>query len=109
VTIFGDGAQARDFTYVENVLQANLLAAEATGVSGQIFNVAAGAPASVDDLADAIGRLLGREVEKVYAEPRAGDIRNSFGDVSAAREVLGFEPTIGLEDGLRRTADALLG
>jgi UDP-glucose 4-epimerase len=109
VTIFGDGGQARDFTYVENVLQANLLAAEAPGVSGRIFNVAAGAPASVNDLADAIGRLLGREVEKVYAEPRAGDIRNSFGDVSAAREVLGFEPTIDLEDGLRRTADALLG
>jgi UDP-glucose 4-epimerase len=109
VTIFGDGAQARDFTYVDNVVEANLLAAEAAGASGRIFNIAAGAPASVNDLAEAIGRLLGKPVEKRYAEPRAGDIRNSFADVAAAREVLGFEPRIDLEEGLRRAAEALLG
>ncbi len=109
VTIFGDGGQARDFTYVDNVVEANLLAADAAGANGRIFNIAAGAPASVDELADAIGALLGKPVEKRYEPPRAGDIRNSFADVSAAREVLGFELRVDLAEGLRRTAGALLG
>lgn len=107
ITIFGDGGQARDFTYVDNVVEANLLAADANGASGRIFNVAAGAPASVNELADAVERLVARQVERRHEPPRAGDIRNSFGDVSAAREVLGFEPRVGLDEGLRRTAEAL--
>jgi UDP-glucose 4-epimerase len=109
VTIFGDGGQARDFTYVTNVVNANLRAADAEGANGRIFNVAAGAPHSVTELIDTIGRLLGKDVETVYAEPRPGDIRDSFADVTAAREILGWEPEIGFEEGLRLTADALLG
>ena len=108
VTIFGDGEQSRDFTYVANVVEANLLAADAPNASGRIFNVAAGAPASVNALADTIGRLLGKPVEKRTAPPRAGDLRDSQADVSAAREVLGFEPRVAFEDGLRRTIEALL-
>jgi len=108
VTIFDDGEQSRDFTYVDNVVEANLLAADADGASGRIFNVSAGAPTTVNELADTIGRLLGKEVAREYEPPRAGDLRNSWADVSEARQLLGFEPRAGLEDGLRRTAEFLL-
>ena len=109
VTIFGDGGQSRDFTYVDNVVEANLRAAEAEGANGRIFNVAAGSPASVDTLAETISTLLGKPVEKRYEPPRPGDLRDSYAEIEAAREVLGWQPTIGFEDGLRRTADTLLG
>jgi UDP-glucose 4-epimerase len=108
VTIFDDGEQSRDFTYVDNVVAANLLAAEADGASGQIFNISAGAPATVNELASTIGGLLGRAVERTYLPSRPGDLRNSWADVSAAQRVLGYEPSVTLEDGLRRTADFLL-
>jgi UDP-N-acetylglucosamine/UDP-N-acetyl-alpha-D-glucosaminouronate 4-epimerase len=109
VTIFDDGEQSRDFTYVDNVVAANLLAADAEGASGRIFNVSSGKPATVNELAATIGRLLGKPVERRYLPPRPGDLRNSWADVNEARGVLGFEPTVSLEDGLRRTADFLLG
>jgi nucleoside-diphosphate-sugar epimerase len=109
VTIFDDGEQSRDFTYIDNVVAANLLAADAAGASGRIFNVSSGAPASVNELAETIGRLLDKPVERTYLPPRPGDLRNSWADVSEAREALGFEPSVSLEDGLRRTADFLLG
>jgi UDP-glucose 4-epimerase len=109
VTINGDGEQSRDFTYVANVVAATIAAATADGASGRAFNVAAGAPASVNRVADAIGEILGKPVEKVFAPPRPGDIRDSWADLSAAREVLGYEPSVSLEEGLRLTADALLG
>jgi UDP-glucose 4-epimerase len=108
VTIFDDGEQSRDFTYIDNVVAANLLAADADGVSGRIFNVSSGGPATVNELADAIGRLLGKPVERRYLPPRAGDLRNSWADVSHARDALGFRPSVPLEEGLRRTADFLL-
>jgi nucleoside-diphosphate-sugar epimerase len=107
VTVHGDGEQSRDFTYVANVVDATVRAADAPNVSGRAFNVAGGAPATVNELADAIGRILGKPVEKRAAEPRAGDIRASWADLSAARELLGYEPTVGLEDGLRRTIEFL--
>jgi UDP-glucose 4-epimerase len=109
ITINGDGEQSRDFTYVANVVDATIRAAEAHGVSGMLLNVAASAPVSVNELASTIGRILDRPVESVFAPPRAGDIRDSWADISAAREALGWEPSVGLEDGLRRTAEALLG
>ena len=86
VTIHGDGEQSRDFTYVDNVVDATIRAADAAGASGRIFNVAGGAPASVNHVADAIGEILGKPVEKRYAPPRPGDIRDSWADVTAARE-----------------------
>ena len=109
VTIFDDGEQSRDFTYVDNVVAANLLAADAAGASGRIFNISGGAPTSVNELAETIGRLLGKPVERSYLPPRPGDLRNSWANVSEARNLLGFEPQIELEEGLRRTADYLLG
>jgi UDP-glucose 4-epimerase len=108
VTIFGDGRQSRDFTFVENVVAANLAAADAPGANGRIFNVAAGAPNSVEALIETIGTVLDRPVERTYEPPRAGDIRDSYADIAAAREVLGWSPTVTFDDGLRRTIDALL-
>ena len=108
VTVYGDGGQARDFTYVTNVIDANLLAADAPGASGRIFNVAAGAPHSVNELLETIGTLLETSVDKVHTEPRPGDIRDSFADIASAREILGWEPRVGFEDGLRLTAETLL-
>ena len=108
ITIEGDGEQSRDFTYVANVLDASLRAADAPGASGRIFNIAAGQPISVNAVAEAIGRSLGKPVERIHAPTRAGDIRDSWADLSAARAVLGFEPIVGLEEGLRRTVEAFL-
>ena len=104
VTIFDDGEQSRDFTYIDNVVAANLLAADAVNANGRIFNVSAGVPATVNQLAETIGRLLGKPVERRYLPPRPGDLRDSWADVSEARRVLGYEPKVGLEEGLRRTA-----
>ena len=108
ITIHGDGGQSRDFTYVANVVDATMLAAEAADANGRMFNVAAGSPGSVNDVADTIGRILGKPVEKEFQPPRPGDIRDSWADITAARETLGFEPTVGLEEGLRRTVKALV-
>jgi nucleoside-diphosphate-sugar epimerase len=108
VTIFDDGEQSRDFTYIDNVVAANLLAASADGASGHIVNVSAGTPTTVNALADTIGRLLDKPVEREYLPPRPGDLRDSWADVSEARRLLGFEPKVDLEDGLRRTTNFLL-
>ena len=109
IRIEGDGEQRRDFTYVDNVVDGTIRAADVAGANGRIFNVAASSPASVNQVAETIERILGQQAERVPAPRRAGDIRDSWADVTAAREVLGYVPTIGLEDGLRRTAEALLG
>jgi UDP-glucose 4-epimerase len=102
-TIFGDGQQTRDFTYVTDVVQALLLAADRPGVSGQVFNVGTGRPTSLLDLLAAINRQLGTTVVPRYAEARAGDIRHSRADIGKARALLGYEPKVPFEDGLART------
>jgi UDP-glucose 4-epimerase len=107
VRIEGDGEQRRDFTYVTNVVEGTIRAADVPEANGRIFNVAASHPASVNEVADLIGSILDRPVERTSAPRRAGDIRDSWADVTAAREVLGWEPTIALEEGLRRTVEAL--
>jgi nucleoside-diphosphate-sugar epimerase len=109
IRIDGDGEQRRDFTYVSNVVEGTILAADAAEASGRIFNVAASAPASVNQVAELIGQILGKDVKKEHAPPRAGDIRDSWADITAAREAFGWEPAVGLEDGLRRTVGALVG
>jgi UDP-glucose 4-epimerase len=108
ITIYGDGEQSRDFTYVANVVDATVRAADAPGVNGQIFNVAAGAPATVNQVAKTIGDILGKPVEKRYEPPRPGDIRDSWADISAARNALGYEPQIDLAAGLELTAEAIV-
>lgn len=107
VTVYGDGEQSRDFTYVANVVDATMRAADAAGANGRIFNVAAGSPATVNTVAETIGRIVDKPVERVFAPPRPGDIRDSWADVTAAREVLGFEPSVDLEEGLRRVVEHL--
>ena len=108
VPIYGDGEQSRDFTYVENVVDANVRAADASEASGHVINVATGQPRSVNALADTIGDVLGKPVEKEYLPPRTGDVRDSWADVAAARRLLGWEPQVALDEGLRLTADAIL-
>jgi UDP-glucose 4-epimerase len=107
--IHGDGTQSRDFTYVANVVEANLLAAAAEGVNGAVVNVASGRQTTVNELAATIGRVLGREVGSEYLPERAGDVRDSWADVSEARKLLGYELKVELEQGLSLTAEALLG
>jgi UDP-N-acetylglucosamine/UDP-N-acetyl-alpha-D-glucosaminouronate 4-epimerase len=109
ITVDGDGEQSRDFTYVDNVVDATIRAADAEGASGRIFNVSSGSPVSVNQLADAIGRALGRPVERRFGPSRPGDIRDSWADNATAREVLGYEPYVDLDEGLRRTIESLLG
>jgi len=109
ITVYGDGEQSRDFTFVANVIDATLRAGDADGASGEIVNIAAGSPSTLNHVADTIGAILGKPVERRHLPPRAGDIRDSWADLSKARSLLGYEPQVGLEDGLRRTVDFLLG
>jgi len=108
VTIFGDGEQSRDFTYVDNIVAANLLAADAPSVHGEIVNVATGSSVTVNALADTIGRLLDVPVEKAYEPEREADVRASWADLASAHQLLGYETQVELEEGLRRTMDFLL-
>jgi UDP-glucose 4-epimerase len=108
VTIYGDGEQSRDFTYVANVVEANLMAADAEGAAGTVLNIAAGGSETVNTLADTIGRLLDLPAERSYAPERPGDVKQSWADIQYARETIGFEPRVGFEDGLRRTLEVLV-
>ncbi|MGI8974877.1 MAG: SDR family oxidoreductase [Gaiella sp.] len=107
ITIHGDGEQSKDFTYVANVVEANVLAGDAPGAAGRVLNIATGGSETVNDVARTIGRLLGKPVDAVHGPERPGDVRQSSADVSAARDVLGFAPSVGFEDGLRRTIESL--
>ena len=109
--VFGDGRQSRDFTYVENVVHANLLAADgpAARVSGQVVNVGAGARTSLLELAALVGEVSGTTLAIEHRPPRAGDVRDSLAGLDRAREVLGYAPRVTLDDGLRRTWDASYG
>jgi len=104
-TIFGDGLQSRDFTFVANVVHANLLAARAPNVSGRVFNAANGRSTNLLELIVLLNRLLGTDIKPVHADPRPGDVRESLADITQARTVLGYEPQVGFEEGLRRSID----
>jgi UDP-glucose 4-epimerase len=108
VPIYGDGAQSRDFTYVSDVVDANLLAADAEGASGAVVNIATGRSLSVNSLADAISETLAVPVEKEYLPMRAGDVRDSWADVAEARRLLGYSPAVSIEEGLQRSAEHLI-
>jgi UDP-glucose 4-epimerase len=105
--VFGDGEQTRDFCYIDNAVQVNLLAASATRkLRGEILNVACGERTSLNQLLRHVGELAAVRLEPDYQPPRAGDVRDSLADVRAARELLGYEPTVGVREGLRRTFEA---
>ena len=106
-TVFGDGEHSRDFTYVDNVVQANLLAARAEGAPGQVFNVGCGGSFTLNELIKKLGKILGMDVTPIYAPERPGDVRHSRADIQRARRVLGYEPSLGFEEGLKRTVEWL--
>jgi UDP-glucose 4-epimerase len=108
IEIFGDGHQTRDFSFVQNTVRANLLAAQSPRkLRGEVVNVAGARRVELLGLVQEIGRVLGREVEVKHVGPRPGDVRHSLGDVSLAAELLGFEPTVRWEDGLPSTIEYL--
>ena len=102
-TIYGDGKQTRDFTFVSDVVQGVLLACHAPNVSGEVINVAQGGRVSLLELVRALQLILCRDVEPVFVPPREGDVRDSQADIFKARQLLGFSPGVSFDDGLRRT------
>jgi UDP-glucose 4-epimerase len=104
--VFGNGEQTRDFTYIENVVQANLLAATSPDAIGTAMNIGCGERISLNSVLQLAGELLGITVEADYREPRPGDVRDSLADISKAQRLLGYDPKINFREGLARTLDA---
>jgi nucleoside-diphosphate-sugar epimerase len=104
-TIYGDGEQTRDFTYVSNVVDGVLRAGEAPKASGEVINVATGGRISLNELLRTMNRIVGTKIEAIYQEPRAGDVRDSQADITKASRLLGYKPLVALEDGLRHTIE----
>src|SRR6266487_1603029 len=99
--IYGDGEQSRDFTYISNVVDANLLAAESVGAVGHVINIANGRSVSINHVLDLLKDLTGRrDITAEYAPPRSGDVRDSLADLTLARSLLGYKPSVNLEDGM---------
>jgi UDP-glucose 4-epimerase len=103
LTIYGDGQQSRDFTFVANAVQANMLACTAPNVAGLIFNIGTGKRFTLNQTLQLLGSIAGRSGNATYGPARAGDILHSEADISAAREKLGYNPQVGFEEGLRQT------
>ncbi len=103
--IYGDGQQSRDFTYVDNVVAGNLLAADAPRVAGRTLNVANGRATTLLQLMDLLKKLLHVEIEPAFEPPRPGDVRESLADITEARKLLGYEPQVNFEEGLQRSID----
>jgi len=104
-TIYGDGEQTRDFTYVANVVDGVLRACEAPEASGEVMNIATGSRISLNQLFSAVRDLVGARVEPLYAAARSGDVRDSQADIQKARRLLGYEPTVSFDEGLKRTVE----
>lgn len=103
--IYGDGEQERDFTYVENVVEANLLALIKPAVEGEVFNIGNGAPNSVTGLLKSLNRIMNKNIKATYLPRRAGDVRKSHSDISKAAKLLGWKPKIGFEEGLVKAVE----
>ncbi len=103
--IFGDGEQSRDFTYIQNNVDANLLACEVAGVAGKMFNIASGKRITLNQLIATLNEIIGKNLEPIYTKPRSGDIMHSLADITLAREILGYKPRYGFEDGLKNTVE----
>lgn len=104
-TIFGDGEQSRDFTYIENVVQANLLAMAAEHLHGEAINIACGKRTSLNQLVNVLKKITGSKLSPVYEEPRQGDVKHSLADVRKGKQILNYEPRVGLELGLEKTVE----
>lgn len=103
--IFGDGEQSRDFTYIENVVQANLLAMSAEHLHGEAINIACGKRISLNQLLNVLKEILGSKLSPIYQEPRKGDVKHSLADIRKGKEIINYEPTVGIEIGLKKTVE----
>lgn len=108
-TIFGDGLQSRDFTYVSNNVSANMLACHTPGISGQVFNIACGESYNLLDLVAGLNEVLGTRIEPAFEPPRAGEVKHSAAGIEKARDTLRFVPSVGFREGLARLADWFKG
>ncbi|MFO0974701.1 MAG: SDR family oxidoreductase [Phycisphaerae bacterium] len=104
-TVYGDGEQTRDFTYIDNVVAANLAAAAAPRVSGEVCNIACGEAVSVNHVIRRINELLGKSVQPKYVPSRAGDVKHSLADIGRARELIGYQPKVRFDEGLKRSIE----
>ncbi len=104
-TIYGDGAQSRDFTYIDNVVHGNLLALKAPEVAGEVMNLAIGGSVSLIQLVAKLNRIIGTEIAPIHTDPRPGDIKFSRADVTKATELLDFAPVVAFDEGLARTVE----
>ena len=101
-TIYGDGEQSRDFTYIDNVVRANLLAARAEKTEGDVVNIACGKAVTVNGIVEMINDIVGKDVKAVYTDPRPGDVKHSLADISLAGEKIGYEPVVNFREGLEK-------
>jgi nucleoside-diphosphate-sugar epimerase len=104
-TVFGDGEQSRDFTYVDNVVEANLLAARAKHTAGEVVNIACGQAVTVNAVIDMINEVVGKNVKPIYDAPRPGDVKHSLADITLAKKLIGFKPTVSFKQGLQKAID----
>jgi UDP-glucose 4-epimerase len=100
-TVYGDGEQSRDFTYIDNVVEANLLAARVKKTCGEVVNIACGQAVTVNEVIDIINELLGKNIKPIYTDPRPGDVKRSLADITLARKLIGFKPKVSFRDGLQ--------
>ena len=104
-TIYGDGLQSRDFTYVANVVEANLIACMAAGAAGEVLNIACGDRITVKSMLEQVNAITGKNIAPIHAAPRQGDILHSQADIHKAQSRMGYAPRVTFEEGLRRTID----
>jgi nucleoside-diphosphate-sugar epimerase len=101
-TIYGDGEQSRDFTYIDNVVKANLMAARAKQTKGEVVNIACGEAVTVNAIIDMINDEVGKKVKPKYTDTRPGDVKHSLADITLAKKLIGFEPLVEFKDGLSK-------
>ena len=101
--IFGDGTQTRDFIFVQNVVDANILACKIKNSGGEAFNIGSGSPTNLLSLVASINKVLGKKINPYFTKPKQGDIKHSLADISKAKKILGYEPRISFEEGLKKT------
>ena len=103
--VHGDGTQSRDFTYIDNVVEANVLAGKAPGAAGEVFNIGCGDRVSLLDIVARLEGLLGKKLERRHTPSRAGDVPHTLADVSKAKRLMGYSPLVGFDEGFRRTVE----
>jgi len=104
-TVYGDGEQSRDFTYIDNVVHANLLSARAKQTAGEVVNIACGEAITVNAIIDMINQIVGKDVQPIYADPRPGDVKHSLADITRAENLIGFKPVVSFNEGLQKAIE----